>query len=219
MGILDRMSTLIKSNVNAAIDKMSDPGREIDQLLAEMKDNLRHAQKELTAVMASEKLERQRKETLVRSAEEWQARAERAVRAGDDALATEALRRKGEVDAEGAEVERGLAQQTGYIDELTAGLRALEARIKEVSARKETLKSQARAARGKGIGTDAFDKYEELVTGVDVAEAEVQLDEELAAARHEDQKSRELERKLDALDKDKDVEDRLAALKAKLDKK
>jgi phage shock protein A len=68
-------------------------------------------------------------------------------------------------------------------------------------------------------GTSAFDKFDSLVAGVDAAEAEVQLDDELAKSRHEDAHSREVEKKLEDLEKNKDLEDRLAALKAKLDKK
>src|SRR5262249_2631299 len=46
MGILDRISRLVSSNVNAAIDKMSDPGKQIDQLVIEMEEQLRAARKE-----------------------------------------------------------------------------------------------------------------------------------------------------------------------------
>jgi phage shock protein A len=225
MGILDRMSTLIKSNLNAAIDKMADPGREIDQLVLEMEDQLRRARGEVQSTLATEKRERQRVEALARSGEEWQQRAERAVRAGDDALASEALRRKLEIDGERAAAERTLKEQSDYVDQLTQALRAMEQRVKEVKARKETLKVQARISRdqgrsgGKGLGSSAFDKFDQLAAGVDAAEAEVALDEELTAARHEDARSREVERKLDALDKGKEIDDRLAALKAKLEKK
>jgi phage shock protein A len=219
MGILDRLSTLVKSNLNAAIDKMSDPGREIDQMVIELDENLKKARLEVLATLAEEKKLKQRVEALGRDVDEWQARAERAVRAGDDALARQALERRNEIDSERAEAEKARAEQAAYADQLGAALRAAEARVKEVKLRKETLKAQARASRGKTAGTDAFDKYEQLVTGVDVAEAEAQLDEELAAARHEDAKSREVERKLAELEKGNEIEDRLAALKAKLDKK
>ncbi len=74
--------------------------------------------------------------------------------------------------------------------------------------------------RGRGpLGSNAVDEFDRLSGKVDAVEAEASLDEELAAMRHEDAKSREVERKLEQLGKDKDVEDRLAALKAKLEKK
>jgi phage shock protein A len=219
MGILDRISTLVKSNLNAALDSASDPGKEIDQLVRDMEGELKRAQKEVTAALALEKQARTKTEALARSADEWGQRAERAVTAGDDTLAREALVRKGEIDAELADAERARRDGEAYADQLIAALTALEARLKEVKARKETLKVRARMSAGKGLGTSAFSEFDRLSGKVDAVEAEAALDEELAAMKHEDAHSREVERKLNELGAAGDVEDRLAALKAKLDKK
>src|ERR1700761_3719944 len=103
MGILDRISRLVSSNINSAIDKMSDPGKEIDQLVIDMEAQLKKARQEVQAALATEKRQRTRAEALYKSSQEWQERAERAVRAGDDNLAREALKRKTEIDGEGNE--------------------------------------------------------------------------------------------------------------------
>jgi len=220
IGILDRISRLVSSNVNAAIDKMSDPGKEIDQLVLDMEQQLRKARQEVHTALAQEKRQRTRAEELGKKAQEWHERAERAVRAGDDGLAREALKRKAEIDGEIGEAMRGLQEATGFADQLTTALKQLEERIGEVKARKETLKAKARASRGKSpMGSSAFDEFDRLHGKVDAVEAEAALDEELAAMRHEDAKSLEVERKLGELEKNKDLDDRLAALKAKLDKK
>ena len=47
MGILGRLSSLIKSNVNDAIDSMQDPGKEIDQMVRDMEDYARQARAEV----------------------------------------------------------------------------------------------------------------------------------------------------------------------------
>ena len=121
------------------------------------------------------------------------------------------------------EAERAVAEQKHYVDQLTAALKALDQRVNEVKMRKETLKAQARAAKSResgagGVGGDAFKRFDDLATGVDVKEAELALDEELAKENHTDAKSLEVERKLAELGKNQDVEDRLAALKEKLKK-
>jgi phage shock protein A len=220
MGLLERLSTLIRSNVNAIIDAMSDPAREVDELVREMEDGLRKARAEVQAAMATEKLQRRRIDDLLRQSKDWGERAERALNAGDEALAKEALARKSTVDEEGREAVRGLEENAHYIDELTKALRALEAKVVEVKAKKETLKIHARAQAGRGPFTGgAFAEYDRVTNKVDVAEAEVALEEELAAVRHEDAKSREVERRLKELEGNRDIEDRLAALKKKLDKK
>jgi phage shock protein A len=220
MGILDRITRLVSSNVNSAIDKMSDPGKEIDQLVIDMESQLKKARVEVQGALAQEKRHRMRAEELLKKSQEWQDRAERAVRAGDDGLAREALKRKADIDRDGAEATRGLVESTAYSDQLTAALKQLEERIHEVKARKETLKAKARASRGKSpLGSSAIDEFDRLHGKVEAVEAEAELDEELAALRHEDAKSREVERKLEDLSRNKDLDDRLAALKAKLDKK
>jgi phage shock protein A len=222
MGILDRLSTLVKSNLNSAIDKMTDPGKEIDQMVAELDDNLKQARKEVTGALAEEKKLKQKLEQLAKEAGEWEERAQRAILAGDDNLAKQALARKAELDALKSETETHLLEQAGYADQLTAALKAAEQRVIEIKSRKETLKVEARARKAREVkapGTSAFDKFDQLVAGVDAAEAEVQLDDELAKSRHEDAHSREVERKFEDLAKNQDLDDRLAALKAKLDKK
>ena len=148
MGILDRISRLVSSNVNAVIDKMSDPGKEIEQLIIEMEQQLRNARKEVQTALAQEKRQRARAEALAKSSREWEERAERAVRAGDDSLAKEALARKAQIDAEGQEATHGLAEAQGYAEKLTSSLKQLEQRIGEVKLRKETLKAKARASKG-----------------------------------------------------------------------
>jgi phage shock protein A len=219
MGILDRISRLVSSNVNAAIDKMSDPAKQVDQLVIDMETQLKKARQEVQTALAGEKRSRQRVDELAKSAASWQERAARAVRASDEGLAREALKRQGVTEAQKEEAERTLREQEAYADQLTNALKALEARIREVKLKKETLKQKARASRGQHpLGSGAFDEFDRLSGAVDAVEAEASLDEELAALRHEDAKSREMERKLDELDRNKDIEDRLAALKAKIDK-
>ena len=59
MGILDRISTLIKSNLNSAVDKMTDSGKQIDQLVREMEENQKKARLEVQSTLAQEKRQRQ----------------------------------------------------------------------------------------------------------------------------------------------------------------
>ncbi len=216
MGILNRISTLIKSNLNSAVDKVSDPGREIDILVAEMEASQKQARVEVQAVLALEKRDQKRAEGLKRTIDEWTARAERALQAGDENLAKEALGRRVELETELRELEANIVQQRASVDELTIAVRALDQRVTEVKSRKETLKIQARNQKQKDAGGGAVERYEQLVTDVDVKEAEVALTDDLLSATHQDSKSLEVERRFDELDKQSALDDKLAALKEKL---
>ena len=216
MGILGRLSTLIKSNVNDAIDGMQDPAKEIDQMVRDMEASARQARAEVAQCMGEEKRLGKRIEQIDGEIKTWTDRAETAVRAGDDALAKEALRRRGEKEAERAETQKSLQEQGVYVDQLTTALKALEARVRDVKLRQGTLREKARAAKGASPlsgKTSAFQDFERMSSRIDSVEAEAGLADELSGRSAA---SVEAERKLDQLASDSSVDDALAALKKKL---
>jgi phage shock protein A len=216
MGILGRLSTLIKSNVNDLIDGMQDPAKEIDQMVRDMEESARQARTEVAQCLAEEKRVGKRLEGLDAEIASWQQRAETAVRAGDDGLGKEALRRKGEKEAERAETQKTLQEQAVYVDQLTAGLKALDARLKDVKLRQGSLREKARASkRGGSLSskTSAFDDFERMSTKIDAVEAEATLDEELGGRSAE---SANAERRLSEMAETSSLDDALADLKKKL---
>jgi phage shock protein A len=216
MGILGRLSSLVKSNVNSAIDSMQDPGKEIDQMVRDMEESARQARTEVGQCMAEEKRLERRVADLDGEIAEWHRRAEMAVRAADDGLAKEALRRKGEKEAEQAESRKALQEQSVYADQLTAALRQLDERLKQVKLRQGTLKAKARANRdGSPLSgkTSAFNDFDRMAGRIDAVEAEAGLDEQLAGHGAE---TAAAERKLNALAEQSTLDDALAELKKKL---
>jgi phage shock protein A len=216
MGILDRLSTMVKSNVNDLIDQMQDPGKEIDQLVRDMEDSLRQARAEVATCLAEDQRLGKRIDDLETEAKSWEEHAARAVEAGDDALAKEALRRKAQREADRIEAEKAAAEQRAHVESLVAGLRALELRLQDVKLRQGTLRERARAAKGESpvsTGTSAFADFERMSGKIDALEAEAGLTDELAGTTAE---TLAAERKLAQLDEDKSIDDALAALKKKL---
>jgi phage shock protein A len=216
MGILGRLTTLIKSNVNDAIDSMQDPAKEIDQMVRDMEDSARQARTEVAQCMAEEKRLAKRVESLAGEAKHWEEHAMRAVQAGDDALAKEALRRKAEKDADRLESEKAAQEQRVYVDQLTAGLKALEGRLKDVKLRQGTLREKARATKKGGspvAKTSAFENFDRMASKIDAIEAQGAIDAELSGRTPE---AAAAERKLRELDEGGSVDDALAALKKKL---
>ena len=217
MSILSRLSTLIKSNVNDLIDGMQDPGKEIDQMVLDMEESARDARREVAQCMGEESRLRKRIEVMNGESRTWEERATAAVRAGDDGLAREALARKATTDTERAEVEKSLREQGAYVEQLTAGLKALEARVRDVKLRQGTLREKARATKRGGplgAGTSAFADFERMSCKIDAVEAEAGLAEELAGRTAA---SIETDKKLAALGSNSAVDDALAELKKKLE--
>jgi phage shock protein A len=216
MGILGRLSTMIKSNVNDLIDSMQDPAKEIDQMIRDMDESAREARTEVAQCMGEERRLSKRIEALDTEAKSWEERATTAVRAGDDGLAKEALLRKSEKEAERAQTQKSLQEQQVYVDQLAIGLKALEARVKDVKLRQGTLREKARATKrgGGSVGkTSAFDDFERMSSKIEAVEAEATLGDELSGRTAS---SIDAERKLKEMSEKSTVGDALAELKKKL---
>jgi phage shock protein A len=217
MGILGRLSTMIKSNVNDIIDSMQDPAKEIDQMVRDMEESAREARSEVATCMAEEKRLSKRIETLTAEAKSWEDKAAMAVRAGDDALAREALARKAEKETERAETQKALQEQQVYVDQLTVGLKALDARVKDVKLRQGSLREKARSSKRGGSAvstkTSAFDDFERMSSKIDAVEAEASLGDELSGRTPA---SIDAERKLNEMSEKNSMDDALAELKKKL---
>jgi phage shock protein A len=217
MGILGRLSTMIKSNVNDLIDSMQDPAKEIDQMVRDMEDSAREARSEVATCMAEEKRLSKRIETLAAEAKSWEDKAAMAVRASDDALAREALARKAEKETERAETQKSLQEQQVYVDQLAVGLKALDARVKDVKLRQGSLREKARASKRGGSAvstkTSAFDDFERMSSKIDAVEAEASLGDELSGRTPA---SIDAERRLKEMSEKNSMDDALAELKKKL---
>ena len=55
MGIMDRVATVIKSNLNHLINKAEDPEKMLDQILIQMRQQLVEAKREVAVAIADEK--------------------------------------------------------------------------------------------------------------------------------------------------------------------
>jgi len=205
---------LISSNVNALIDSLTDPGSAIDELIGNMEAAARDARTQVKDALMQDKLAIRHRDAIEKSVTEWAARAERAVKAGDDGLAKEALEKVAELKPTLGELDEARAKARTDLDALERGLRELDGKLSAVRARKETLKALMRA---RAHGGDAVAKYDKIVTDVDVKEAEVELGAELGD-QSTNAKAQDVRQRIDKLASDREVDDRLAALKSKMKK-
>ena len=147
MSILDRLSRLLRANVNDLISRAEDPGKIIDQALRDMRAAYGEARAEVADAMSqSAKLEREAN-TNRRLSEEYEKKAEEALRGGSEELAREALRRSQNHKDLARGFEEQLATQRGTVDQLKTQLRALEAKIDELESRKSLLAARQKTAQ------------------------------------------------------------------------
>jgi len=219
MGIMDRISRLLRANVNDMLDRAEDPESTLDQILRDMETNIGQARTQVASMIAQEKeLQADLKEVQELSGE-WQSKAQRAVEAGKDDLAREALRRKKDNDDSAALYEQQLSTQTQTLDRMKSQLTALESKYQSALSQRDVLISRQRRAQSQMKVADAvsqfspsdpsadLDRIERKIRGTEArAEATIEM--------HDDS----LDTQFAELDYDTDVEDELAQLKASVGK-
>ena len=220
MSVFSRMSTIFKANVNDALTKAEDPEKVLNQITIEMNEQLVDTKQKVAAAIADEKrLQRQYQETA-EQAKGWEEKATIAVEKERDDLAREALARRNEAQQLADEYKIQWDKQRQAVDQLKEHLRALELKIGEAGRKKNLLIArQKRATAQKQIhetmagmkDSGAFDTFDRMEQKVGDIEARAD-----AAAEMADFERDPLEDEFAALEKNDNVDDDLAALKAKL---
>jgi phage shock protein A len=216
MGFFDRMSKVIRGNVNAALDKATDPAKQVELLIVEMEDQLRRARGETTKAMADEKRAAARLDESEQQVTGLRRLAvEREGPARDEVAAV--LK---EAEARLAEARREHREAADFAAEQQSALRGLEAKLRQVKVRKGTILAKLATAKQMGARVDALDEFERLAGKVDEREGAVDAEAEVAEALAPGgAPGAEAARRIDALDggRGADLDERLAALKKKLE--
>ena len=220
MSVFSRMSTIFKANVNDALTKAEDPEKVLNQITIEMNEQLVDTKQKVAAAIADEKrLQRQYQETA-EQAKGWEEKATIAVEKERDDLAREALARRNEAQQLVDEYKIQWDKQRQAVDQLKEHLRTLELKIGEAGRKKQLLIArQKRANAQKQIhetmagmkDSGAFDTFDRMEQKVGDMEARAD-----AAAEMADFERDPLEDEFAALETKGNVEDDLAALKAKV---
>src|SRR5512138_2873992 len=96
MGIFDRFSSLLKSNINDLISNAEDPEKMLTQILVDMRGQLVKAKQQVASAIADEKRLRDQADAEFKQAQDWERRAMLAIQEGRDDLAKQALVRYNE---------------------------------------------------------------------------------------------------------------------------
>jgi len=217
MGLFDRVSRVVRSNLNAAVSAAEDPEKILEQALIDMQEDLVQLRQAVASAIASQKRMQQQHNQAQTESNNWQQRAQLALQKGDENLAREALsRRKVQLETATA-LKTQLDQQSATVDTLKRNLIALEGKISEAKTKKDMLRARASAAKaneqlqgtmgrlGTSSSMGAFERMEEKVLQM---EARSQAAAELAGA--------DLESQFAALESGTDVDSELEAMKAQL---
>jgi phage shock protein A len=147
MGIFDRISTLLRSNINDLISSAENPEKMLNQILVDMRSQLAKAKQQVAAAIADEKRLRDQADSERKAATEWENRAMLAVQEGRDDLAKQALVRHGEHTQHAEQLEATWQAHKADTDKLKGDLRELNDKIEEAKRKKNLLLARQRRAQ------------------------------------------------------------------------
>lgn len=216
--IIDRISTILKANINDMLDKAEDPEKMIYQLIRDMEAEYERAKDQVAESMAHEK--KMEREYLAAQglAQEWEGKAAAALQAGKEDLAREALARKLAYDKTAANLKEQLEEQTQAVTLLQQQLHALAAKIEDAKRQKDVILARQKRVEAERhlratssmlrYSDSAFAAFERIKGRVE--------DEEgiLEAARELEQQATEA--RFAEMERDSEVDIALAELKAKI---
>ena len=151
MALLERVSTLIRANLNDLIDKAEDPEKMVKQVILDMQNQLMQVKTQVAIAIADQHvLEKKRKENADKEAE-WIRKAELAVDKKQDDLARAALERSMSYKRMTANFEVQVADQKTEVENLKSALHKLEQKLAEAESKSDMLIAQHRRSRASAI--------------------------------------------------------------------
>jgi len=155
MALLERVSTLLRANLNDLIEKAENPERLLKQLILDMENQLMQVKTQVAIAIADQHLLERKRLEHEEQAMEWKRKAELAVAKGHDDLARGALERALSVER----LTKGFAAQAEdqklEADTLRQTLRKLDQKLNETRAQCEILMAEHRRAKVVGRATQA----------------------------------------------------------------
>ena len=217
MGILDRMSRLIRANINDLIDSAEDPEKMLNELLREMQSNIREARHQVANMIAQEKQLEAELQDAQMDAREWERKAEMALKRDREDLAREALRRKRDAEEISMVYAGQLAGQQELIEKLRGQLKVLDQKYVEAESKRNLLIARHRRAQAQKRITETFSTLPDMSAMGELDRMEKRIiAEEAQAEALQEMETDDIEWQFAELEADSDVEDELLALKARI---
>ena len=216
MALLERVSALIRANLNDLIDRAEDPQKMLKQVILDMQNQMLQVKTQVAIAIADEHLLRKKQKENDDKHAEWMRKAELAIDKKQEDLARAAIERAVGYRDLAQNFSEEIEHQKAQAEHLREAMKKLELKLGEAQAKSELLiakhrrskaltkASKARIAASDETKMGTFDRMKHKVHG---EEAMGQAMAEMA--------NDNLEERLASLGKDDEIEKLLAAIKAK----
>jgi phage shock protein A len=216
MGLLERVSTLIRANLNDLVDRAEDPEKMIKQVMVDMENQYLQVKTQVAVSIADLHLLEKKLKENEETGRDWMRKAELAVDRSQDDLARAALDRFQTAQRLTQSYREQVDDQQVQVDALKNALQKLEQKLDEAKSKRDLLlarhrrsvalnkAARAQSALGDNSESATFDRLKDRV----------QLTEAVATAEV-DLLTDDVNDRLTRLDRDNEVERLLTDLKSR----
>lgn len=173
MGVFSRFSDIMRSNVNALLDKAENPEKMVDQTLRDLREDLAEVKQQTAGVMADAKEANRKVENCEEEIRKYTTAAQNAIKAGNDGDARKLIAKKQQLEEQlaslkkTAEINNANANRVRQMhDKLVSDIEALETKRDTIKATAATARAQEKINKmqdgGKRAASsiDAFNRME-----------------------------------------------------------
>ena len=216
MALLERVSTLVRANLNDLIDKAEDPEKMIKQVILDMQNQLLQVKTQVAISIADQHVLEKKLKENEDAERQWMRRAEMAVDKKDDALARAAVERSMSYQSMAASFRQQVEDQKTQVENLKTALLKLQQKLVEAQSKSDMLIAQHRRSRamtkatgasmaiGDGSKSAAFDRMKNKVQHT-----------ESAAQANAGLMADNVDERFAAMEKESEIDRLLAEIKAK----
>ena len=225
MGVFQRLSDLLKSNVNDLIDRAEDPEKMVKQIIIDRQTELTKATQNYGKAKASERLAEKKYLEAQKISSDWEAKAKMALAKGDQELAKQALARKVKADEDLNNYKEMYESISAQTDAIGDQVEVLRAKLEEAKSRQamliarsqmaETKKNLAKAAGGFD-GNSSMEKFQKMEEKIERKEAEADAFTEIAGNNLAGGSGDDLRDSFEKLESDAKVDAELQRLMAEM---
>lgn len=181
MAIFERISDLVKANINDLIDKAENPEKMVKQIIIDMEDQLRKVTQGLGTAMGSlNQVEKQEKNAQEQS-KIWEEKAKNCLEQGNEELAKQALENKVKQDKMAEQYKQMCDSMQIQVNDIKSQIDVLKQKLEEARSKQAMLvarnqmadaKSQMAKTLGNMDSKSAFAKMDKMEQKIEQKEAQ-----------------------------------------------
>ncbi len=219
MAIFERVSDLVRSNINDLIDKAENPEKMVKQIIIDMEDQLRKATQGLGTAMGSFNQVKKQLETAQEQSNVWQGKAKTCLEQGNEDLAKQALENKVKQDKMVAQYQEMATTMEAQVNDIKSQIDTLKQKLEEARSKQAMLVARSKMAdaqsqMAKTLGNmdskSAFAKMEKMEQKIEQKEAQANAYSEVSGIQESENDP------FAQMDKENSINDELEKLKQEM---